>query len=95
VFARRAIARSNGLQAAAVGLASMSELPEDTNYASFWPDAPMPTVLDLLPPPSASAQDPAQEPEGLADRAPQRRRRSSSRYSHVAEEDQVCTSVAT
>jgi hypothetical protein len=81
--------RSNGLQAVAIGQTSMSHSPEDSNYASFWPDAPMPTApMELLQPHSAHEQD------GVTDRAPQRRRRSSSRYSSIAEDDQVFPRVA-
>lgn len=67
-------------------LPSMSEPTEDKNYASFWPEAPMPTVLDLLP---ASTHDAALNSEGVTDTVPQRRRRSSSRY-HQYVDDEVC-----
>lgn len=62
----------------------MSEPPEDGNYASFWPEAPMPTVLDLLP---ATTQEAAEDPEG--GRALHRRRRSSTRYNHDGVSDPV------
>lgn len=85
---------SNAPRAVSVGLfmASMLTPPEDTNYASFWPDAPMPTVLELLPP--SAREEPPQDPDGVSDRAPQRRRRASSRSNQFVDDDQVRRSVA-
>lgn len=65
----------------------MSEPIEDTKNASFWADAPMPTVRDRLP---ISSQEEAQDSEGGLLRPPQRRRRTSSKPNLLGEGDQVC-----
>jgi hypothetical protein len=67
----------------------MSERPDDPSRASFWPQEPMPTVLELLPQRAPAEPEQPQQPSEDRDKGPHRRRRASSKYHAVPDDEQV------